>query len=126
MIFANKGFWDMLSEQSPVVITNFLTTCVFVYGGVRLAMWIIPRYIDPIIEATHTTAINTAEIKKSNDDIKDSNSDIKKSNSKILDAMAEWPSDIPKKLAEAKCSPACNFPPIGKDQVEAILRGKGA
>lgn len=126
MLFAEKGFWDVLGEQSPVVITNLLTTCVFAYFGLQLVKWIVPRYIDPIIEATHTTASNTADIKRSNADIKQSNEEIKKSNSKILDAMAEWPSDIPKKLAEAKCASTCNFPPIDRDQVEAILRGKGA
>ncbi len=117
MLFANKGFWDVLSEQSPIVITNLLTTCVFVYAGLRLVQWIVPRYVDPIIIATNTTAVNTVEIKKSNADIKDSNS-------KILDAMAEWPSDIPKKLAEAKCSVPCGSPLMSKADVESVLKGK--
>lgn len=130
MLFADKGFWDVLSEQGAAVVAVVLVTLgvafLTIYYAVSLLKWLAIRYVDPLIVSTQATESHAAKIVDSNANIVGLSMQIVESNKAIVKGMDEWPSDLAKKLDAAKCFGnggigACHFPMLTRDEAKALL-----
>ena len=98
LLFAQTdAFWKFASEQTSTVVV----VGIFVVAGFKLTQWLVSRYVDPIKLTLNDNGVTLKEIAKSNED--------------ISDKLDNQPSDIPGKLAAAKC-------PFTKEEVAEIVR----
>lgn len=129
MLFAEKGFWDVLGDQGAAVIAVVLVTLgvafLTIYYAVGLLKWLAIRYVDPLIQSTQATEKHAAKIVESNANIVGLSMQIVESNKAMVERMDEWPSDLKKQMAEAKCTATgeskCHFPMMSHEDAKALL-----